>query len=229
MKKYFNFSIWISFSNKLIQKIIWVAIFGIAMAFVESAVVVYLRIIHYPEGFRFPLKLITDSTIVVELFRELATLFMIVSVAVITGKRPWERFAYFLLAFGVWDIFYYIWLKVLIDWPSSLFERDILFMIPLPWIGPVIAPVSIALLMILIGIAIASLFDKGQEYKPPLTSYILVLVGAVFILYSFMLDTGATLHQQLPRPYHYELLIGGNILFMLAFVISYLKTMKVSV
>jgi hypothetical protein len=57
------------------------------------------------------------------------------------------------LAFGVWDIFYYVFLKVLTGWPHSLMDWDILFLLPLPWWGPVIAPVSIAVLMILWGTA----------------------------------------------------------------------------
>ncbi len=205
----------------LILKILWVTVFAVAMAFVESAVVVYLRVIYYPEGFTFPLKLIMDDTIMVELYREMATLFMLLSVAFLAGKRFWERFAWFMLAFGVWDIFYYVWLKVLIGWPSSLSEWDILFLMPLPWIGPVIAPMSISLLMILAGIIITGLFRKGYDFRPSLTTYILASAGVVLVLYSFMWDTGATLYQQLPQPYHYELLIIGNILFVVAFVDSY--------
>ncbi len=209
--------------NNLIWKILWVTVFGIAMAFIEAAVVVYLRVIYYPEGFVFPLKSMIDNTIIVEPFREIATIFMLLSIAALAGKKLWERFAYFLLSFGVWDIFYYIWLKVLLDWPSSIFDWDILFLIPLPWISPVIAPVSIALLMILIGILIAYSFQKGHDFRPTLISCILVLVGAVLILYSFMQDTNATLHQQLPRPYRYELLVIGELLFAVSFIASYLK------
>ena len=140
----------------LIKKIIWITIFSIAMAFVEAAVVVYLRAIYYPEGFAFPLTPRTDTIIGVELLREFATILMLLSIAVLTGRRGWERFAYFLFCFGIWDIFYYIWLKLLLDWPSSIFEWDILFLIPLPWIGPVIAPVFLSMLMIIFGFSISA-------------------------------------------------------------------------
>src|SRR3972149_8397741 len=93
----------------LILKILWVTVFAVAMAFVESAAVVYLRVIYYPEGFRFPLKLIMDDTIIVELYREMATLLMLLSVAFLAGRRLWDRFAWFMLAFGVWDFFYFLW------------------------------------------------------------------------------------------------------------------------
>ena len=80
--------------------------------------------------------------------------------------------------------------------------------------------------MILAGILIAHLFQNGHEFRPSLTSYILASAGAVPILYSFMRDTGATLDQQIPQPYHYEFLVIGDILFVVAFVISYVKTVR---
>src|SRR3989304_4819791 len=172
----------------LILKILWVTVFAVAMAFVESAVVVYLRVIYYPEGFRFPLKLIMDDTIMVELYREIATLFILLAVAVLAGRRLWERFAWFMLAFGVWDIFYYIWLNVLISWPSSLSEWDILFLIPVPWIGPVSAPISISLLMILAGILIVCLKPKYSSHVSGLASKWMPASGPCRRFYSFMRD-----------------------------------------
>ena len=209
--------------NRLVYKIIWVTVFGIAMAFVESAVVVYLRAIFYPEGFKFPLNAIADYKIFVEVLREIATVFMLLSVAYLAGKKFWERFAYFMLSFGVWDIFYYVWLKVLLDWPSSLFDWDILFLIPLPWIGPVIAPVSIALLMIIFSVAIVRSFEKGRDFRPLLLSHLLSLAGIAVVLYSFMYDIDATLRQQMPKPYRYDLLVIGDILFIAGFIFSYMK------
>ncbi len=208
------------------MRIIWVIIFGIAMAFAESAVVVYLRAIFYPEGFVFPLKAFTDNKILVEVMREVATIFMLLPVSYLAGKKYWERFAYFLLAFGIWDIFYYIWLKVILDWPSSLFEWDILFLIPLPWIGPVIAPVSIAILMIVFGVLIIKSFQDDYDFTPTTLSRVLALAGVAVVLYSFVYDTGATLEQQMPKPYRYELLIVGDLLFVFAFVLTYLKTLR---
>jgi len=204
-------------------KIIWLAIFAIAMAFIESAVVVYLRAIFYPDGFKFPLKAITDHKIVIEVFREAATLFMLLSVTFLAGKKRWERFAYFMFLFGVWDVFYYIWLKVLLNWPASLFDWDILFLIPIPWISPVIAPVSVSLLMIIFSILISRSIHKGFGFSPKLLSGILALSGITLILYSFMHDINATLHQQMPKPYHYDFLIIGDSLFIVAFLIAYVK------
>jgi hypothetical protein len=38
-----------------IKTIIWLAVFSMAMGYLESAVVVYLRKLYYPDGFKFPL------------------------------------------------------------------------------------------------------------------------------------------------------------------------------
>jgi hypothetical protein len=212
--------------ENLIKKLIWVLIFSISMAFIESAVVVYLRKIYYPDGFAFPLILSADKLIIVEVLREIATMFMLISVSVIAGRKIWERFAYFMLCFGIWDIFYYIWLKFLLDWPPTIFEWDILFLIPLPWIGPVIAPVTLSVLMIVFGFIIIYLYDNGNEFKPVLSTKYLVIIGTGLILFSFMRDINAALNQQLPQPYMYELLIIGELLYIMAFAFSLLKTRK---
>jgi len=133
---------------KSTRMILLVGVFAMAFAFVESSVVVYLRQISYPEGFAFPLKPGITSQIAVEVSREFATIVMLIAIGMIAGTNRWQRFSYFLIGFGVWDIFYYVWLKLILDWPSSLLDWDILFLLPIPWIGPVIAPVLVSLVMI---------------------------------------------------------------------------------
>ncbi len=214
-------------NNNVISKIIWVSIFAVAMAYVESAVVVYLRMIFHPEGFEFPLKkIINDPHIIVEVYREAATLVMLTAVSVIAGKKFWERFGYFIIAFGIWDIFYYVWLKVILDWPASIFDWDVLFLIPVTWIGPVIAPVSVSIIMIVCGILLVDAGQKGTEFKPVFISYIILLAGTGVLLYSFMSDTNATTNMEMPKPYRYDLLIIGDVLFIASFLISYLKMKK---
>lgn len=210
-------------------RIILILLFGVSFAYVEATVVVYLRELLYPEGFTFPLKLMPLNLITIELFRELVSIVMLVAVAAVTGKKFWERFGYFITLFGVWDIFYYIWLKVTIDWPSSLLDWDILFLIPIPWIGPVIAPVLVALLMVITGLSITNLFIRGYTFRPTVLAWVLSVVGTAALLFSFMGDTGATLHQQMPQPYMYGFLIVGLLLYLIAYLVSYRKTITASV
>jgi len=205
------------------KTLFFLSLFAIAMAFVESAVVVYLRAIYYPEGFAFPLQPHTDYKIIVEICREAATIVMLMAVAHISGRKFWERFACLIFIFGIWDIFYYVWLKVLLNWPATIWDGDILFLIPLPWIGPVIAPVSMSLLMIICSVMMIRSLEKGHEFSPTPMAFVIAIVATCLILYSFMYDTGATLHQQMPLPYKYWLLIIGNILYITAFLMSYFK------
>ncbi len=198
----------------------WVFLYAVAMAVAEAAVVVYLRRLYYPEGFGFPLKPIDMATFAIELGREAATVVMLLMVGHLAGRRLWERFAYFIFALGVWDITYYIWLKVFLNWPSSLVDWDILFLLPLPWIGPVIAPCSIALVMIAIGLSIIHIQHKGFDFHPSRLAWILAIAATAVLLYSFMHDLSATLHFQMPQPYLYALLIVGELLYIFAYLHS---------
>jgi hypothetical protein len=193
---------------------VWVAVFAAAFAYVESSIVVYLRAIYYPEGFTFPLEPIRENHLRVEVIREVATLVMLASAGLIAGRTRWQRFSYFAIAFGVWDIFYYIWLKAILDWPSSLFEWDVLFLVPLPWIGPVIAPIAISVLLIVTGSLIISREAGGLEFHPQKISWVLAAIGSVVIILSFMLDTDATLRFALPQPYRYDLFGAGVICYL---------------
>lgn len=129
-------------------------VYGVAMALLEAAVVVYLRLLYYPENpvVIFPLKFMNAYDVGVELSREAATVVMILTVAMLaeSGSRT-RLFAAFVFVFGVWDIFYYAWLKFFIDWPVSWLEWDVLFLIPTVWLGPWLCPVMISSIFIVWG------------------------------------------------------------------------------
>ena len=123
--------------------------FAVAMALLEAAVVVYMRQLYYPDDPMqlFPLSFLRQYDPALELSREAATIIMIATVALLAERRTATRsFASFVFVFGVWDIFYYVWLKVLMNWPVSWLEWDVLFLIPMIWLGPWICPALIGLL-----------------------------------------------------------------------------------
>jgi hypothetical protein len=196
-------------NGKLLPVLIWAGLFAVAMAFVESAVVVYLRKITYPEGFSFPLKTIPLSVLLIELGREAATLLMLLSVAVLAVKRFQQRAALFAYLFGIWDIFYYIWLKLCIDWPSSLLEWDILFLIPLPWTAPVLAPVLVSLGFISGSLVILYSCQKGSPIDFNRQDVWIGVLVLGIILVSFLWNAGNVLRQQPLQAYRWELLAAG--------------------
>lgn len=176
---------------------IWcvVVAFAIAMAWVESAVVFYLRthmnrIVPYQPN---PLPVIGGFA-AVELPREFATLVMLLLVGVLAGKTWRARWGYALIAFGVWDIFYYVFLWIMCGWPKSLLDWDVLFLIPLVWWGPVLAPVLISLLMILWG-TVVSRVEKSPTVGR--SAWLLNILGIALAMCVFMADSLRIAHNGL--------------------------------
>lgn len=202
------------------QKLTLVLLYSLAMGYLEAAAVVYLRALYYPGGFSFPLKTMPWQMGLVEIGREAATVIMLAAVAALAGKRSMERFGYFLVAFGVWDLSYYFWLKVILDWPASLFDPDILFLIPIPWVGPVIAPALVAALMAIIGILLIRRSQSGGRFRPAWAGWGLGAAATALILYSFVRDYRGAAEGRLPADYSYELLFAGLALYILAYVLS---------
>ena len=150
----------------------WVVIFAVAFAWVESAVVVYLREIYFDGGFSFPLVInwqdgrhVFDPLVRIELGREIATIVMLWAAGRLAGGSGFIRFCFFMIAFGVWDIFYYVWLYVMTGWPTGLMTWDLLFFVPLPWVGPVITPVLIAMTMVGAGSLIIYYHEHGVAIR----------------------------------------------------------------
>src|SRR5687767_1883921 len=123
--------------------------FAIAMAWVESASVFYIRtLVDRIEPYQANPLPIDGALGWIELWREAATLVMLATLGMLAGRTWRGRAGYAAIAFGAWDIFYYVFLRLMTGWPNTLLDWDILFLLPLPWWGPVLAPVSTALVMI---------------------------------------------------------------------------------
>jgi hypothetical protein len=167
-----------------------VVMYAAGMAWVEAAVVFYLRVMidrvipYHPNPL--PNSVGLGQT---EMIREIATLLMLLTVGMLAGRTRRSRLAYSIMAFGVWDIFYYVFLISISGWPRSLFDWDILFLVPLPWWGPILAPLSIAVLMV-IGGSLVIYFERSQKaIWPGQLELWLSFTGIVMALYAFMADS----------------------------------------
>ncbi|MCX6292591.1 MAG: hypothetical protein NT126_12650 [Bacteroidetes bacterium] len=165
------------------KTILWLVLFSISMAFLESAVVIYLRKIYYPDGFKLPIRPIEPAIALVEILREASTLVMLVAVAILSGKTKIQRLASFLICFGTWDLFYYLYLKLFLTWPASILDPDILFLIPVPWIGPVLAPVILSLTMILLAVFLIRKERTASVIRRK--DIFLLITGSLIIIFSF--------------------------------------------
>jgi hypothetical protein len=201
-----------------VKSFIPLTVFAVAFALVEAAVVVYLRELFYPEGFDFPLKAFDPDILKVEMFREAATLAMLGAAGWMTGKNGWQKFAFFIYAFGLWDIFYYVWLKVFLGWPESFFTPDLLFLLPVIWWGPVLAPMIVGASLCGASITIVYLLERGSRFRATLPDIALLCVGAALILYTFMIDAPLLEAGKVPPDYNWWLFIAGEIIGWAAFV-----------
>ena len=206
-----------------------VVVYAIAMAWVEAAVVYDLRVMtgridpYQPD----PLTL---SAVVerVEVIREAATMVMLLAVGAIAGRTWRARLGYTAIAFGVWDIFYYVFLRWICGWPASVFDWDILFLLPLPWWGPVLAPVSIAMLMIVWGTLVSRPGLRARDGA--WAAYASCATGIALALYVFMADAirvspqGADAVQRvLPTTFNW-MLFGVALVLMMSPIVSILST-----
>ena len=216
------------------RRLIWLTVYTVAMAYLESAVVVYLRAIYYPEGFSFPFVLIEPGMAAIEVGREAATLVMLLGVTAAMSVDRWEWFLaltwdisrieelrlallefkrtyneQFCLSFGVWDIFYYIWLCVFLDWPPSLLTWDILFLIPVPWIGPVLAPILVSVALVVGSLLLLRMKQRGTRLHFPPWLWGLVVTGGGVVILSFTLDFRVVLAEMAPPPFRWWLFAAG--------------------
>ena len=193
--------------------------FAIAMAYVESTTVVYLRRIYGICDLLLDIPPFDPVLAPIEVGRELATLVMLMAVGWAVGKSLQARLSYTFIIFGIWDIFYYFWLRIFIGWPNSLFSPDILFLIPLPWWGPVIAPVLIACLMVAGGILAVISEDIGRKIRFSVFSWTALIAGVLIMLYSFIEDALSimpadieTLSQLRPTSFNWPIYILGLVI-----------------
>lgn len=175
--------------QKILKRLGLITIFAIAMGFVEAMVVVYSRAAYYPSGFAFPLNmLVSDKMLFFEWLREAAAIIMLLVIAIIAGRNFLQRFSYFIYSFAVWDIFYYLGLKLVLNWPQSFLTWDLLFLIPVTWIGPVLAPIICSLTMILLALLILYLQKEFNLKKLKSYEWGLIGSGAFIIFITFVWD-----------------------------------------
>ncbi len=203
-------------------------LFGIGFGFVEAAVVVDLRAILGPSVGRlagrssddlFPMipfdRLAKDDPTAarlmrVEVLREAATLVMLAGVGLAAGRSFIGRFSAFVVGFGVWDLTYYLFLKLLIGWPESVWTWDVLFLIPVPWAAPVLAPAFVAATMILAGSIVIAEEAKGRPFRVSRWDWLAIVGGGLILIAAFCWDWRQIAAGGMPGPFPWPLFLAGE-------------------
>jgi hypothetical protein len=203
-------------------------LFGIGFGFVEAAVVVDLRAILGPTVGRiagrssddlFPMipfdRLMKDDPVAarlmqVEVLREAATLALLAGVGLAAGRSFIGRFSAFLVGFGVWDLTYYLFLRLLIGWPMSLWTWDVLFLIPVPWAAPVLAPAIAAATMVLAGSFVIIGEATGRPFRVSRRDWLAIVAGGLVLIAAFCWDWRNIATGGLPNPFPWPLFLMGE-------------------
>lgn len=211
------------------RRIIGLVVLALGLAYLEASVVVYLREAmapsregHFPKAVREPLPLIpfeqlrrtdpqTASLVGFEIAREVAAIAVLLAAAYGFRRRRGELVGMFLLAFAVWDIFYYVFLKILVGWPASLSTWDVLFLIPVPWVAPVWAPLAVSGTLLVMGLLLLRRRAGPISSKRALGGGVLVVAGAGLILASFFLRLHEAM-RSVPRQFDWPLFLAGWLL-----------------
>ena len=189
-----------------------IVLYALAMAYLEAAVVVYLRAaLGVPTGTVFPIDLSPAAMPYgwIEVGREAATLVMIGAVAWIVGRSPLERLAWAGVLFGIWDIGYYAWLWVFSGWPPSVTTWDLLFLLPAPWAGPVWAPIAVSAALIGFGLACAGRLRAGGSVRFDRRHLGALLLGGVIIVASFLTNATLVLEGGTPTDFAWPIFLAG--------------------
>jgi hypothetical protein len=211
-------------------------LFGIAFGYLEAAVVSYLGALHEPArqrfypsrppGELFPLLTIEQvraagpeqpKTLIIEIGREAATIVMLAAIALAVAENAGQWAALFAIAFGIWDIAFYAFLKLLLDWPASLLTWDILFLIPIPWVGPVLAPVIVSASMISAGLWHLRREAIGERMPLGILQWIGIVSGAFVIIASFTMDYRNIMAGGIPRPFNWAIFGLGIAIGLLSY------------
>ncbi len=177
-----------------VKRFLAVAFFGIAFGYIEATVVVYLRAIFYPDGFVFPIANFGDMPgamrfLLTGIGREVATLVVIFATCYLFGRNRRRRLAYFMIIFAIWDVFYYLWLKLLLDWPVSLMDWDVFFLIPVAWAGPVLAPIlTSAIMLVIAAVLLSGQSIKVSKYATKALVFCVVMIAASFCVAGLKID-----------------------------------------
>ena len=146
------------------------------------------------------------------------TLIMLLAVAVLAGRHSLDRLYVFGYLFGVWDIFYYIGLSVFSGWPTSLLTWDVLFLIPIPWIAPVLYPILVSLCLITVFLVHEALQAKGRILKLARWEWVVVSAGALVIIASLCWHWRVATEGTMPTTFPYWIFIAGFLAGVLPFI-----------
>jgi len=208
------------------QRICRLTLFALAMGVLEAAIVVYLRELYYPDGFAFPIVLVPTRIAILEIIREAATLVMLYAAAMLGGRRGFDRFSVFAFLFGAWDLVYYAALWLFLGWPRSLLQWDVLFLIPVPWLAPVLFPMLISCCLIALFLFNEFLAAREKQLRLSLPEWLVASAGGLLVVVSFCWNWRAVVEGRVPNDFPEAFFASGLLMGLVPFARALLRALR---
>jgi hypothetical protein len=151
---------------------------------------------------------------------------MLVALAALVGRDVLDRFFVFAFVFGVWDIVYYVGLRLCLGWPESLLTWDILFLLPLPWLAPVLYPVMVSLALVAGCLLHDALRARGRVPRLGGVEWLVASAGASVIVVAFCWNWRTVLEQRIPTVFPAALFFAGLLCGTAPFVRAFLRSAR---
>ena len=214
-------------SRSIKTRLLSVSIFAIAMGIMEAICVVYIRKIIFPPDGNIANIPIANFNFTIEAIRETMTITMLTTVSILSAYNVRTRLAMFFLAFGTWDILYYVGLRIFLQWPASIMDWDTLFLIPVSWYSPVLVPVLISLYFI--GGSIFIVLHEGNGIRLKFNATVILLQFFAFVIWFYSFIVNSTMISEIGysnAEYSWTLFFIGLLLGIGSLAISFLKGKK---
>ena len=197
----------------------WLGLVLLAVSFavVEAAIVTAYRSLLDPQGERFPLLPLPGSLAGLERVREAATLLLLIAAARLVYRRAVPATATFFFLFGIWDVAYYATLRCSLGWPRHGSDWDLLFLLPVPWLGPVVAPLVVSCVLVVVGSLVLRHESRRGPFRLGRLHLLAAALGGALCLWSFVAAPSGRALAALPTRYPWEWLLLGLALGLAAF------------
>ncbi|MCF7885109.1 MAG: hypothetical protein K9M80_01320 [Candidatus Marinimicrobia bacterium] len=171
----------------------------------------------------FPVIVIQNKHLIIEIFREIFSLTVVFLIAYLSGNNYREKFAALMFTFGLWDIFYYIWLFIIHQWPPSWMTWDVLYRVPIMWTGPVIAPLIVSVCLVSSALIIFYIEHNKIEIEFTSGMWIFEIIAGTGVIISFVWNSQSTLRGAWPGGFPWWLFLPSILLGLIVFYYALIK------
>jgi|GEM_PF-5158584 len=184
-------------------------IISVSFGYLEGIITYLLKISKYN------MSEIYLKPLYIEMLKEILILFIIIFLLQFTKGPFLRRTANFFYMISIKCIAYYSTLFILKGFNFNLFTLDIFFIIPIPFVAPVIAPIIISVLLIVAAFTIHIIYELIGIFKANWKMILCILLSTAAWIFSFINNSYDNHSYSLAN---WILFIFGILLFFIGYI-----------